>query len=391
MLKIKQNESFKRFILGLAVFLTVLTVFFFTSGGTTPYNYFTRLAHSFIHGRYWLTEELPWLSELIPSGDGRYFVAYPPMPAIIAIPFVAFFGINFPQQIISQLLGAGITVVTVAISWKLKKDKTLAIWSGILVGVGSIIWFLSSSGSAWYLGQISAAFFLSLAIYEAVSKKRPVVVGVLLGAAYLSRIQTILAIFFFIFVFDKKKFSNYLKLGVGILPFFLFNSFYNYARFGAVWDKGYVLIPGVLNEIWYSKGLFNITYIPKHLKVIFAGLPKITSTFPYIVPSWAGLAIWITTPAFIYSVFAPIKEKLVKASWVSIFLISLVIFSHGTTGFSQFGYRFAVDFYPLLIFLTIKGVAKSGLRWHHWLLLAIGVVVNTWGVIFINKFGWVSF
>ena len=369
----------------------VFLIYFLSSTGNTPHNYFTRLADAFINGRYWLTENPPWLNELIPTGLNKYYVVYPPMPAILSIPFVFLFGKNFPQQYIAHMLGAGLVILTFAISWKIKKDKSLSLWSGILIGLGSIIWFLSSVGSAWYLGQISAAFFLTAAIYESLFKKRALLIGIFLGAAYLSRIQLVLSLPFFLYQIRGKGLNDYIKIILGVTPFVIFNALYNYLRFGVPWDKAYYLIPGLLNEPWFSKGLFNISYVPSHLKVIFLALPIIKKGFPYIQPSWAGLAIWITSPAFIYSICASIKERFVQLSWFSILLISIVIFSHGTTGFAQFGYRFAVDFYPFLILLTIKGVAKTGLKWHHWLLLIMGVIVNLWGVLWINKFGWVGY
>jgi hypothetical protein len=314
------------------------------------------------------------------------------MPAIVATPFVAVFGNKFHQEYLAQLLGAGIVVLTMAISWQVKKDKKLLIWSGLLTGLGTIIWFLSSVGSSWYIGQVTAALFLTFSILEAITKKRPFVIGVLLGAAYLARLQTILAFPLFLYLLkDEKWLYKNIKFGLGILPFILFNFYYNFTRFGVIWDKGYYLIPGVLNESWYQKGLFNFSYIPNHLKVIFTSLPKFSKTFPHISPSWSGLAIWITTPAFIYAFFSRLKERVVQFSWLSILLIALIIFSHGTTGFAQFGYRFAVDFYPILIFLTIKGVAKTGVKWHHWLLLILSITVNLWGILWINKFNWVSF
>jgi hypothetical protein len=63
---------------------------------------------------------------------------------------------------------------------------------------------------------------------------------------------------------------------------------------------------------------------------------------------------------------------------------------HGNTGYAQFGYRFGVDFYPFLILLTIKNVSGTNLRWHHYLLLIMGVIVNAWGTILINKFNLVA-
>jgi hypothetical protein len=363
-----------------------------TSAGKTPYDYFTRLSDSFLQGKIYLSQNPPWLSELIPSGPNKYYVVYPPIPAILAMPFRFMLRNQFQQQYLAHLLGAGIVVLTMLIAWTVKRNKKLVIWSGILVGFGNIIWFLSSIGSAWYLSQIGAAFFLTAAILESLSKKRPILVGIFLGATYLSRIEVSLSFPIFLYFLSKKDwFKNYLKLALGFLPFVLFNSYYNYLRFGVIWDKAYILIPGLLQEPWYQNGVLNIKNIPSHLKIMFASLPLISSSPPYIKPSWAGLAIWITTPAFIYALWASVKENVVKFSWLSIFLISLFIFSHGTTGFTQFGYRFAVDFYPILLFLTIKGVARTGLRWHHYLLLALGIVVNLWGVLWINKFGWVSF
>ena len=77
--------------LALLLSLFCFFIYFITSPGNTSYNYFTRLADAFLNQRYYLTEGPPWLNELIPIGNDRFFVAYAPMPAIVAIPFVAFF------------------------------------------------------------------------------------------------------------------------------------------------------------------------------------------------------------------------------------------------------------------------------------------------------------
>ena len=286
-------------------------------------------------------------------------------------------------------------ILTIKLSFLIKKDKILAIWSGLLAGLGTIIWFLSATGSSWYLGQITAAFFLTAALVEALDKKRAMIIGLLLGAAYLSRIHTLVSLPLFLYLVKGKSWiKTCFKLSLGIAPFILFNFSYNFVRFGVIWDKGYFLLPLILNELntpWFAKGVTNLAYIPNNLKTAFWSFPKLLSHPPYIQPSWAGLAIWITTPAFIFSFFAPTKERVVKFSWLATLAIFLIVASHGGTGWTQFGYRFAVDFYPFLIFLTIKGVARAGLKWYHWLLLSFSILVNAWGVIWINKFGWISF
>ncbi len=373
------------------IFIFTFLIYLLTSGGNTPYNYFVLFAESFTKGKYWIESAPPWLNELVPNGRGHYYLVYPPMPSILLIPFVLFFGTAFPQQILAHLLGAGTVTLTYQIAQKKLKSTKKALWVSTLTGFGTIIWFLSATGSAWYLGQISACFFITAAIYETASKKRPIAIGLFIGAAYLSRLQTILTLPLILYLTNKKRFSTWPKILIILSIFLSINFGYNFIRFGSILDKAYILIPGVLNEHWYSKGLFHPSYIPRHVKTILLELPKFSKKPPFIWPSWTGLAIWITTPAFIFSLFAPLKKAEVAFSWLVIFLMTAVIFMHGTVGFSQFGYRFAVDFYPVLIFLIIIYLKKTNLNFIHWTLLTISVIVNTWGVLWINKFGWVSF
>jgi len=100
-----------------------------------------------------------------------------------------------------------------------------------------------------------------------------------------------------------------------------------------------------------------------------------------------GLSVLVTTPAFIYSIFAGIRNRLAFACWSAIIPIALLIFTKAGTGWTQFGYRYAMDFYPFLILLTLRGIGST-LRWHHKLLICLGILTNTWGVLWINKFHW---
>jgi hypothetical protein len=123
---------------------------------------------------------------------------------------------------------------------------------------------------------------------------------------------------------------------------------------------------------------------------MFTSLPTKVNYFPYLIPSWGGLAIWITSPAFIYAFFANWKEKIVKFSWIAIAGVLLIITMHGETGYAQFGFRFAADFYPFIFLLIIIYLKKVNLKWHHWLLLNLSIFVNIWGVFLINKLNLVA-
>jgi hypothetical protein len=369
------------------IFLATFIIYLISSPGITPYNYFTRLAFSFLHGKYYITENPSWLSELIKIGVNKFAVVYPPAPAILLMPFVALFGANFPQNIFANLVGAGITIVSAFLCFEITKNKTKTLWLTVLVAFGNIIWFMSSVGSVWYLGQAVSVLFLMLAITSLQKKLSPIIIGIFFGISFLSRVELIIALPFSFFLLENKKRFRFL---LGLLPFILFYLLYNFLRFNNPLETGYSLIPRVLNEPWYNKGIISLSYIPRNLQVLLTSLPVSINNFPFLVPSWGGLAIWITTPAFIYSFLASFKEKSVKLAWFAIFSILFLISMHGETGYAQFGYRFAVDFYPFLIFLVIKYLSRNNLKWHHWLLLFLCIAVNTWGVILINKLGLIS-
>lgn len=388
-------HGLKKFLVPIILFLTLLTIYFFTSSGPTPYDYFSRLADSFLKGRYWLTEQPSWLTELIPASGRGFYVVYPPMPAILLMLPRFIWKSLFEQQYLAHIMGAGIALGTYLFTLKITGNRLKAVWSFLLIGLGSIVWYLSATGSSWYLGQVSACFFLIFAIYESVTNKRPFVLGLLVGAAFLSRINTFVSALFFIFILsDRKWFKNYFYFGLGVMPFVILNFIYNYVRFATIFDQAYFLLPKVLNETtapWFINGVVNINYIPNNIRVMFWSLPKRISEFPYIIPSWGGLAIWITTPAFIYALFTNYKQKIIWVTWLTILLIFAIVASHGGTGWAQFGYRFAVDFYPFLMFLIAKHLARYNLKWHYWLLLFFSVIVNLWGVILINKLGLITF
>ncbi|CAN5342370.1 hypothetical protein BH10PAT1_BH10PAT1_1990 [soil metagenome] len=341
------------------------------------------MADSFLHAKYYITDNPPWLSELIPLGLNKFAIVYPPAPALLLIPFVAIFGANFSQTLFANLIGAGIVVSSAVLCFEITKNKAKTLWLTLLVAFGNILWFMSSTGSVWVLGQTVAVLFLLLSILALEKNKSSILIGLLFGIAFLSRVEVIFAFPFFFFLIKKNKFNIF----IGLIPFILFYLFYNFLRFNTFFETGYSLIPGVLQEPWYSKGIIHPSYILTNLKVMFTSLPIFRSEFPFIIPSWGGLSIWITTPAFIYSLFANIKEKSVYLSWLAMLPILLLITMHGETGYAQFGYRFAADLYPFLFFLIIKYLAKHKLNWLHWTLLILSIIVNAWGVILINKFG----
>lgn len=384
------------------VFIATFVVYYLMQEGpATPYDNFVRLADAFLHGRLYLLSNVSHI-ELVPL-DGRYYVVPPPLPAIIIMPVVAIFGLSTNQTLISIVLGSVNVVLAYLVARELTGKRSIQFWATAMFGFGTIHWWVASSGGVWMFSHTVSLTFLFMAVLLTLRNAPPLASGLALGASYWTRLPTILSFPFFLIMyldrwyrpapgkslFGRINLSPLIWLGLGTGIFVLLNAGYNYLRFGSPFDLSYYLIPGILDEIWYQKGIFDITYMPRNLKVIFAGLPRFIDEFPYVTPSWHGMAIWITTPAFVYAFFAG-RSRLMAACWASIALIAFVNFCHGTWGFMQFGYRFALDFYPFLFILTVKGIGDE-IKWHHITLILLGIAVNLWGILWINKFGWVGY
>jgi len=377
----------KKNLVLILIFLFVFFVYLLSSPGPTPYDYFTRLAFAFLHKRLYLLQNPPWLSELVPV-KGKYYVVSPPMPAVLLLPFVAIFGPNFSQTLFSILIGSLNVLLTFSLLEKLGVGERIKFWLSLLFAFGTNHWYLASVGSSWYLAHICAVFFLLLALNETFGKKRPFLIGLFVGAAYWSHLPTILSLSFFLPFLSKKR-PTAIKFFLGIAVFLLLNFAYNFVRFGTIFDIGYRLIPGLLQEPWYSKGVFHPSYIGRNLRLLLFKTPIFQSKPPFLLPSWYGMSLFLTTPAFLLIFKADWCEKLVQLAWLATLLILFPLLLYGGEGWTQFGYRRAMDFTPFLLILTAKGIGKE-IRWYHKSLIILSILVNLWGVLWINKFGWVS-
>ncbi len=373
-------------------FITFAVYLFFNTGEQKHLNYFVPLADAFLQGRLYLIDNPPWLNELIPINN-HFFVVYPPLPAILLMPFVYIFGTNFPQPLFSIIIASINVSLSFLVIIKLFHSKRIALSIAIIYAFGSMQFYHAVMGSAWYIAHIIAMFFIWLMLLNLQSKRKNyLIVGLLLGCAYWSRLPAILAIIFPLlfywedFIQLKPKlvihFKSLLLLGLGIGIFVLLNALYNYLRFGVPYDISYQLLP-IFEEPWYKHGLFNVVNIPIHLKEIFFSVPAFTTTWPYIIPSLNVMAIWFVMPSIILIFFASYKKRIVLVSLITVLIMSLPGLMHGSNGFSQFGFRFSLDYLPFTLLLIAAGINKK--TWPLVVLVIIlGTIINVLGIISIT-------
>ncbi|HYC07044.1 MAG TPA: hypothetical protein VEG29_03885 [Candidatus Binatia bacterium] len=347
----------------VAIALAAIAIYLLTaSRDRQQLDYFVRLAAAFLDGRIYLTEAPSWLNELIPAGAGQWYVAYPPMPGILLMPFVLVFGTDFPQQVASCIFGG----ISVGLAWLVLGEFALTTRVRLLLtavfGFGTVLWFVSEVGSGWYISHSAAIMFMTAAVLLALRRQAPFAVGLLLGAATLSRLPVgLTAPFFLAMLIDlgwppripldrRDALSRTIRFGSGLAIPIAFYALYNIARYGTPVDQSYTLIPGVLSDPIYAKdGILSILYIPRHIYAIFLRSWNFVDDPPFFQPSWWGLSLFLTTPVFLWLVRARLSDPRVVWAAIGTALALIPIVTHGNVGISQFGYRFSLDVQPLLL------------------------------------------
>jgi hypothetical protein len=375
---------------GACVAAVTFVVYALTRQAGNPYNQYVLLTDAFLHGRLHLIDP-PGFLEIARFGD-KAFVIDPPAPALFLFPFVAVFGTGADQVLISCGVGAAAMGFLFVAARRLWTNVRFALAMTILIALGTNFWWLASDGGFWSFAHTSAVFFLAAGLAEATGKRRPLVVGFCVGLAGLSRLPIFLIAPLFAYLtldgditIKRPNVVRFATFGWAVGVCALVYVTYNGVRYGTLSDLGYYH-PQYVNEPWFAQGRFDITYIGRHVRAIFYELPEFRSTFPFARPRFIGTALVLTTPAFLYALRARVDRRNIVAA-LTLALVAVPLVTHGAVGFSQFGYRYAMDAFPCLVLLTASGMreklnpVKIG-------VIAFCVLANLWGVLAFNFFEW---
>lgn len=376
-------------VLAGAATIVVFVVYFVTHRRSNAFNQYVLLADAFLHRRLYLVDAPPWL-ELTRVGR-RGYVLDPPAPAALLMPFVAAWGTKFRQVYLTLVLGplaVGAYTLAAARKW----GPRTAITTATLVGLGTNLWWVSTDGGLWSVAHTCAVFFCAVAFLESTGRRRPWLVGALLGLAGLSRLPTFLLFPLYAQPLVKGRARRpalkilavfALALG-GAASIYLA---YNCARFGNPLDGGWSTSE-YLSEPWFARGRFHPSYVWRHVYAILFESPRFSDEVPFLLPDNAGVALLLTTPAFLYALRAPMNEE--NAGVIAaLVLASTPLLLHGLTGGAQFGYRYALDLLPALLVLTVSGIRAANAK-RVLLVIGAGCVANLWGALAFNLFDWAS-
>jgi len=368
-------------------------------GTETVYDYYGRLGEAFAQGRWWLTDAPPWLNELVSCGSGRWCVVYPPLPGLLSIPFLPL-GTALGQSLMARVAGGASASLLFLGLRAYGAPRSVAIAGALVSTFGTTLLFSSVDGRSWYAAQSVAMLFGSAAFWVAARGGPGWAIGALIGLAALARLPFAAATPALALLAARRAGAPYAPLlarvVAGGVPFAVVYVAYNAMRWGSIFDLGYLTL--TQGDVFFSKGLFSILYLPRHLAAIFLEPPDLVEGTPWFLRfRFHGMSLFLTTPAFLF-VFAGLREvrrsAAVAATAMAAGLTLIPNVLHGTVGFAQFGYRFSLDVQPFLVALAVTGDAVAGGVWRRRpsiLFIAAGLIavaINAYAAIAIVRFGY---
>lgn len=410
------NTFHNKSLYPLFIFLLVLFVYIFFAGRlnftfpTHAANYFSHLIFSFLNGRLDLINPT-WTSDLSLFKD-KLYMYWGPTPILLIWPFIVLFGINFSDAFYTAFIGSFGILFFYLIFNQLNKQKitNLSIAKKYLLCIffafGTVHFYLAVNGSIWFTSQVISTLYIIIALYLIFLFLNTNKVFYLLfssfffGLAVWGRLSFIFYLPFFITLNSLNCFNNkdYLKhfirnsfYFVIILGFFaIIAGIYNFQRFGSFFETGHSFhnIAAKLSTERNRYGTFSLWYIPKNYYYAFLNVPSVTEKFPYFKFDTEGNSIFFTSSFFLLLLFLLRKrfwdsKKMIffnSSILVSLSFIVFFLLIYFSTGWMQFGYRYSLDFIPLLLILLAEIISSISLKL---LLIFIffSIVINTLGTL----------
>ena len=388
-------------------------------------NHYVHLAQAWLQGRLDIGAKPPGTNDWAcfdavdrgPCPEGRYsfsgpdaeryrwYVSFPPLPALLLLPLVAIFGLGTLDALFWALFaGLGPMLLFVVLRYlresgqseRSARDDLLVT---ALFALGSVYYFVAVQGTVWFAAHVVATAFVCLYLLFSFGARRPGAAGLSLGLAFLCRPATLLLAPFFLLqaVRAGKKEgrqssgseSYCLRAGtLFVLPLALIIAatiWHNAARFADPFEFGHRFLqirwrPRI--ETW---GLFSTHYLPRNLTVFFLSLPWLIPSSPFVRISRHGLALWFSSPNLLWSLWPEKLDRTSLALWAAVLPTAICTLLYQNTGWIQFGYRFSLDYLPLLFVLIALSRRRFGVAFM--CCAAFSIAVNTFGAITFDRFG----
>ena len=341
---------------------------------------FAFLAGSFLHGNLAFSEPPggTW-ADTTPHQDKHYW-PLGPFPTVLLMPFqfAASFGGGFFYQGYLQIVLVGLLLLLVfGVSRRTGFDAEDAAYlafgfafSTAFLGVAFWPW-------SWYFSHVITCVLVFAAIFEMCGKRRGLVIGTLFSLCLATRATAVLGLIWFVgelFRENRPMKDKLWSLAAAVVPCIAVTGLlflYNYARFGNIFDQGYAgqIVPDNLARA-RNIGLFSIHHLPANLHALLLAGPVLIAgdnqsfglTFPFVAANPWGMSLLVTSPYFFLLAAVDYRDTTSRWLLLTAIIIALPILFYYGIGFRQFGYRYSLDFLPLLYYLLLRDYWQSRKR-----------------------------
>ena len=388
----------EKFLLVVASLLALLLVMavgrqMLVEAGYT--NSYAALADGYLHGR--LDVDKCFDGDCA-SFNGKNYIVFPPVPALVAMPFVAVFGPGFSHFMI---IGLAATLASLWLWWRILETmevrRETVVWLLLALAFASPLFYVTlRTDKVWFFAQSINFLLVSAALHEVMRGMSLVRAGVFIGAAFLCRQMSILLLPFLfalslkpeepLISFGKTHIVRALKLGLPVAAAVAVYLAYNWVRFGNPMETGYIYIASPDAETWslinhrlthiglFSKDyfLFNALYLFVQGFHVQWGGPDLLDM---IGLDPMGTSIIAASPFVLLAIFAPAKRPLIIGALCALLIAGVTLFYHGN-GYSQYNtQRFTLDWMPVMFFALAMAV-KEPIRPVFGLLATYGIALN---------------
>ena len=159
-------------VVGLLLALAALVLYTWSNPQHyNQYNHFVWQADAFLHGKVsfdwpvpdgadrppnWYFNDIYPLFDVERAATGQVLLPFPPLPALVLLPFVAASGCTVDQEAIAVALAA----IGVGVAWwmlgGLRIRLAVRALTTILFATGTVWWWAAAVGSTWYLAHLVA-------------------------------------------------------------------------------------------------------------------------------------------------------------------------------------------------------------------------------------------
>jgi hypothetical protein len=417
-------------VVGLLIVLAALVVYGASSQvHWNTYDHFVWQADAFLHGRAWFAypvQGVPGLPDnwyfqdvypiAAPTADslGHVLLPFPPLPAIVLLPFVAVWGLAADQAAVA----IGLAAAGVGAAWwslgglRLRLEVRAA--AVLVFGAGTAWWWAAAAGSTWYFAHLVAVDLALLAVgvtlrhdAHAVGEtadeeadhlaeeleadgvtggvvarlraaswppdRSQVLAGLLLGLAVTARLPLVLAAPWFMLVGGGRSAARRtLSTGLGaVLPVSMLLA-YTFLTTGSVMHPGYDYQYQAEAQGYPTLGyhpdwsIEDLRYIPQNLGIMLGSLPEVA---PTVKPDTLGLTAPepLCTGGAQRSLFDPACPLAIPVDVGTSLILSapgllLMLLAHRRTGRS----RLAVGGAAAILLIATFNLAHFSQGWVQW-------------------------